>query len=47
MKSIGPDVLLIGEKEIVNSLKEGKGVGFFLVLKPKEEMVEKKPKTYL
>lgn len=35
-------MLLVGEKEFINTLKEGEGVGFALVVKPKEENKENK-----
>lgn len=33
----GPSVLMVGEKEFINALEEEDGVGFALVLKPKED----------
>ena len=37
VKPTGPSVFLVGEKGFLNTLKEGEGVRFSLVLKPKEE----------
>ena len=33
---VGPCVLMVGEKELINTLEED-GIGFALVLKPKED----------
>lgn len=35
-------MVLVGEKEFINTLKEGEGVGFACVVKPKEEKKDKK-----
>lgn len=35
-------MLLVSEKEFINTLKEGEGVGFSLIVKPKEAKQEKK-----
>lgn len=37
-----PNILLVIEKEFIKTLEEGEGVGFALIVKPKEEKVEKK-----
>ena len=42
MKTSGPSVLMVGEKEFLKTLEEGDGVGFALVLNPKEDVVDKK-----
>lgn len=41
-KSLGPNVLLVGENEFLYTLKEGEGVSFSIVVKPKEEEKAKK-----
>ena len=41
MNSSRPNVLMVSEKEFMETLEEGEGVGFSLVLKPKEESVDK------
>ncbi|GLJ43686.1 hypothetical protein SUGI_0909510 [Cryptomeria japonica] len=41
-RSKGSNEILVVEKEFMNTLKEGEGVGFALVVKPKEEKKDKK-----
>ena len=44
MKTSSLGVLMVGEKEFLKTLEEGDGVGFALVLKPKDEATDKKTK---
>ena len=44
VKSSSPNVLMVGEKEFLNTLEEGEVVGFLLVLKPKQEVADKEGK---
>ena len=41
VKSPSPNILMVSEKELLKTLEEGEGVGFTLVLKPKQEVSDK------
>ena len=42
MKTSRPSVLMVDEKDFLKTLEEGDGVGFSLVLKPKDRVAHKK-----